>query len=32
MGKYTVRTLVFKGTNGIGHAEVMLNTMRGRKL
>ena len=26
MGTYNVRTLSFKGTNGIGHAEVRLNT------
>ena len=26
MGTYNVRTLAFKGTNGIGHAEVILKT------
>ena len=26
MGTYNVRTLAFKGTNGIGHAEVTLKT------
>ena len=26
MGAYNVRTLAFKGTNGIGHAEVILET------
>ena len=26
VGIYNVRTLAFKGTNGIGHAEVILNT------
>ena len=26
VGTYNVRTLAFKGTNGIGHAEVILNT------
>ena len=26
MGKYNVRTLAFKDTNGIGHAEVILKT------
>ena len=26
MGTYNVRTLAFKGTNGIGHVEVILKT------
>ena len=26
VGAYNVRTLAFKGTNGIGHAEVILET------
>ena len=26
VGTYNVRTLAFKGTNGIGHAEVIMNT------
>ena len=26
VGTYNVRTLAFKGTNGIGHAEVILQT------
>ena len=26
MGTYNVRTLAFKGTNGIGHAEVIRKT------
>ena len=26
MGTYSVRALAFKGTNGIGHAEVILKT------
>ena len=28
MGTYNVRTHVFKGTNGIGHAEVILKTYK----
>ena len=28
MGTYNVRTLAFKGTNGIGHAEVILKTCK----
>ena len=26
MGTYNVQTLAFKGTNGIGHAEVIMKT------
>ena len=29
VGTYNVRTLAFKGTNGIGHAEVIMKTCEG---
>ena len=32
VGTHNVRTLAFKGTNGIGHAEGILQDLRGRRL